>query len=396
MRSEASMQFSEYGLSEDQKALCVSVRALCAKYGETYWRELEKTNAYPDAFVKDLTDGGFLSAMIPEQYGGLGLGVMEGGLILEEINRSGANGGPTHAQMYTMGTVLRHGSESQKAAYLPEIAKGHLRLQAFGVTEPDAGSDTTSISTRAERKGTKYIVNGRKVFISRVLYSDLLLLLCRTTPAEQCKKRTDGLSVLLVDLRRAIGHGLDVNKIDLMVNHHSTELVFDNLEVPTENLIGEEGKGFRYILSSMNAERILVASESIGDGRYFVEKAVGYANARKVFDRPIGQNQGVQFPIAKAYASVESARLMRDKAAHMFDEGGNPGEEANLAKYLGAESAWEAANMCMDIHGGYSMAAEYHIERKFRESRLYRVAPVTQNMVLNYVAQNVLGLPRSY
>jgi acyl-CoA dehydrogenase len=321
---------------------------------------------------------------------------MEGGLILEEINRSGANGGPTHAQMYTMGTVLRHGSPKQKEQYLPEIAKGTLRLQAFGVTEPDAGSDTTSITTRAERNGNRYIVNGRKVFISRVLQSDLLLLLCRTTPAEQCIKRTDGLSVLLVDLRHAIGQGLDVRPLDLMINHHSNELVFDNLEVPTENLVGEEGKGFRYILSSMNAERILIASEAVGDGRYFVEKAVAYANARRVFDRPIGQNQGVQFPVAESYAAVEAARLMRDKAAHMFDAGGNPGEEANLAKYLSAEAAWEAANMCMDLHGGYSMAAEYHIERKFRESRLFRVAPVTQNMVLNYVCQNVLGLPRSY
>jgi acyl-CoA dehydrogenase len=390
------MQFSDYGLTEDQKALCRSVRELCTKYPETYWRELDKAEKYPDAFVKALTDGGFLAAMIPEQFGGMGLGVMEGGLILEEINRSGANGGPTHAQMYTMGTVLRHGSESQKEAYLPEIAKGKLRLQAFGVTEPDAGSDTTSISTRADRQGTKYIVSGRKVFISRVLQSDLMLLLCRTTPAEQCAKRTDGLSVLLVDLRRAVGNGLEVRPLDLLINHHSNELVFDNLEVPTENLIGEEGKGFRYILSSMNAERILIASEAIGDGRYFVEKSVAYANSRKVFDRPIGQNQGVQFPIAKAYTAVEAARLMRDKAAHMFDSGGNPGEEANVAKYLSAEAAWEAANTCMDIHGGYGMAAEYHIERKFRESRLFRVAPVTQNMVLNYVSQNVLGLPRSY
>ena len=390
------MQFSDYGLTDDQKALCRSVRDLCAKYPETYWRELDKQEAYPDTFVKALTDGGFLAAMIPEQYGGMGLGVMEGGLILEEINRSGANGGPTHAQMYTMGTVLRHGNESQKEAYLPEIAKGKLRLQAFGVTEPDAGSDTTSISTRAERKGSQYLVNGRKVFISRVRQSDLMLLLCRTTPAEQCAKRTDGLSVLLVDLRRAVGHGLEVRPLDLMINHHSNELAFDNLEVPAENLVGEEGKGFRYILSSMNAERILIASEAVGDGRYFVEKAVAYANGRRVFDRPIGQNQGVQFPIAQAYMSVEAARLMRDKAARMFDGGANPGEEANAAKFLSAEAAWEAANMCMDIHGGYSMAAEYHIERKFREARLFRVAPVTQNMVLNYVCQNVLGLPRSY
>jgi acyl-CoA dehydrogenase len=297
--------------------------------------------------------------------------------------------------MYIMGTVLRHGSEEQKEAYLPEIAKGKLRLQAFGVTEPDAGSDTTSITTRAERKGSKYIVNGRKVFISRVQQSDMMLLLCRTTPKEQCAKRTDGLSVLLVDLRRARGNGLEVRKIDTMVNHHANELTFENLEVPTENLIGEEGAGFRYILSSMNAERILVASDSIGDGRYFVEKAVAYANERKVFGKLIGQNQGVQYPIARAYAAVEAARLMRNKAAEMFDAGANPGEQANLAKFLGAEAAWQAANMCMDTHGGYGYAREYNVERKFRESRLYMVAPVTNNLVLNYIGQNVLGLPRS-
>jgi alkylation response protein AidB-like acyl-CoA dehydrogenase len=389
------MQFSDYGLNSDQKALCQSVRDLCARYPETYWRETDAEGAYPEAFIQALTDGGFLAALIPEQYGGLGLGVMDGGLILEEINRSGGNAGACHAQMYIMGTVLRHGSPEQKEAYLPEIAKGKLRLQAFGVTEPDAGSDTTSITTRAERKGTKYIVNGRKVFISRVLESDLMLLLCRTTPREQCAKRTDGLSVLLVDLRRAKGNGLEVRPLDLMVNHHSNELMFENLEVPTENLIGEEGAGFKYILSSMNAERILVASDSIGDGRYFVEKAVQYANERKVFGKPIGQNQGVQYPIARAYAAVESARLMRDRAAHMFDEGANPGEEANLAKFLGAEAAWQAANMCMDTYGGYGYATEYNIERKFREARLYMVAPVTNNLVLNYIGQNVLGLPRS-
>ena len=389
------MQFSDYGLTSDQKALCQSVRDLCARYPESYWRETDAEGAYPEAFIKELTDGGFLAALIPEEYGGLGLGVMDGGLILEEINRSGGNAGACHAQMYIMGTLLRHGSPEQKEAYLPEIAKGKLRLQAFGVTEPDAGSDTTSITTRAERKGTKYIVNGRKVFISRVLQSDLMLLLCRTTPKEQCAKRTDGLSVLLVDLRRAKGNGLEVRPLDLMVNHHSNELLFENLEVPTENLIGEEGAGFKYILSSMNAERILVASDSIGDGRYFVEKAVNYANERKVFGKLIGQNQGIQYPIARAYAAVEAARLMRDKAAHMFDSGANPGEEANLAKFLGAEAAWQAANMCMDTHGGYGYAREYNIERKFREARLYMVAPVSNNLVLNFVGQNVLGLPRS-
>ena len=389
------MQFSEFGVSDDQKALCQSVRDLCARFPETYWRGLEKTSAYPTDFINALTEGGFLAAMIPEEFGGLGMGVVEGGLILEEINRSGGNSAPGHAQMYIMGTLLRHGSQEQKDAYLPEIAAGKLRLQAFGVTEPDAGSDTLSITTRAERKGAKYIVNGRKVFISRVEYSDLMLLLARTTPKEQVSKRTEGLSVMLVDLRQAVGNGLEVNPIDTMVNHHACELVFDNLEVPCENLIGEEGQGFRYILSSMNAERILVASESIGDGRYFVEKAIQYANQRKVFGKPIGQNQGIQYPIARAYAAVESARLMRDKAALMFDAGENPGEQANLSKLLGAEAAWQAANMCMDTHGGYGMAVEYNIERKFREARLFMVAPITNNMVLNYLSQNVLGLPRS-
>ena len=389
------MHFSDYGLTSEQRALCQAVRDLCARFPETYWRDLDARTAYPTEFVDALTEGGYLASMIPEEFGGMGLGVMDGGLILEEVNRSGGNSAPGHAQMYIMGTLLRHGSPEQKEAYLPEIAKGTLRLQAFGVTEPDAGSDTMSITTRAVREGTKYVVNGRKVFISRVLQSDLMLLLVRTTPKEQCARRTEGLSVLLVDLRRAIGDGLEVRPIDTMVNHHSNELIIDNLEVPTENLIGEEGMGFRYILSSMNAERILVASESIGDGRYFVERAVQYANERKVFGKPIGQNQGVQYPIARAYAAVECARLMRDKAARLFDEGGNPGEEANLAKLLGAEAAWQAANMCMDTHGGYGMATEYNIERKFRESRLYMVAPVTNNMVLNYISHQVLGLPRS-
>lgn len=389
------MHFSDYGLTSEQRALCQAVRDLCVRFPETYWRDLDARTAYPTEFIDALTEGGYLASMIPEEFGGMGLGVMDGGLILEEVNRSGGNSAPGHAQMYIMGTLLRHGSPEQKEAYLPEIAKGTLRLQAFGVTEPDAGSDTLSITTRAVREGTKYVVNGRKVFISRVLQSDLMLLLVRTTPKEQCARRTEGLSVLLVDLRRAIGDGLEVRPIDTMVNHHSNELIIDNLEVPTENLVGEEGMGFRYILSSMNAERILVASESIGDGRYFVERAVQYANERKVFGKPIGQNQGVQYPIARAYAAVECARLMRDKAARLFDEGGNPGEEANLAKLLGAEAAWQAANMCMDTYGGYGMAAEYNIERKFRESRLYMVAPVTNNMVLNYISHQVLGLPRS-
>jgi len=389
------LQYSDHDLNDDQRALVQSVRDLCARYPESYWRELDKQDGYPTDFIKALTDGGYLSAMIPEQYGGMGLGVTEGALILEEINRSGGNSAPGHAQMYIMGTVLRHGSEEQKQKYLPEIAKGTLRLQAFGVTEPDAGSNTLSLTTRAERKGDKYVVSGRKVFISRVLYSDMMLLLCRTTPLDQVKKRTEGLSVLLVDLNKAKGNGLEVRPIDTMINHHATELTMDGMEVPVENLVGEEGQGFHYILSSMNAERILVASEAIGDGRYFVEKAVRYANERVVFGKPIGQNQGVQYPISRAYAAVEAARLMRDKASQMFDAGGNPGEQANMAKLLAAEASWQAANMCMDTHGGYGVAAEYNIERKFRESRLYMVAPVTNNMVLNYLGQNVLGLPRS-
>ncbi|MBI4083371.1 MAG: acyl-CoA/acyl-ACP dehydrogenase [Candidatus Lambdaproteobacteria bacterium] len=389
------MQYTEYGLNDDRKALCRGVRELCARYGESYWQEVDRVQAYPEAFVRALTEGGYLAAMIPESYGGLGLGVTEGGLILEEINRSGGTAAACHAQMYTMGTVLRHGSPAQKERYLPPIAKGQLRLQAFGVTEPDAGSDTTSISTTAARRGDRYLVNGRKVFISRVKQSDLMLLLVRTTPKEQRGKRTEGLSVLLVDLRQAVGHGLEVRGIETMMNHHTNELTFENLEVPAENLVGEEGQGFRYILSSMNAERILIASESIGDGRYFVERSVAYANQRVVFDKPIGQNQGVQYPIARAYAAVEAARLMRDRAAEMFDQGENPGAEANMAKLLGADAAWQAANACMDTHGGYAYTREYGIERKFRETRLYLTAPVTNNMVLNYVSQNVLGLPRS-
>ena len=390
------MQFSDFGMSDDQKALCASVRALCARYGDDYWRKLDDNTEYPTDFVNALTEGGYLAAMIPEQYGGMGLGVMDGSLILEEINRAGCNAAASHAQMYIMGTLLRHGSEGQKEAYLPGIARGDIRLQAFGVTEPDAGTDTTSITTKAEKRDRKYIVNGRKVFISRVLHSDLMLLLVRTTPKEQCAKKTEGLSVLLVDLKRAVGDGLEVRPIETMVNHQTNELVFDNLEVPAENLIGEEGMGFRYILSSMNAERVLVASEGIGDGRYFIERAVAYANQRVVFDRPIGQNQGIQFPIARAYAHIEAARMVRDRAAQMFDEGGNPGQEANMAKLLASEASWEAANACMDTYGGYAYAKEYHIERKFRECRLLMTAPISNNLVLSFIGQQVLGLPRSF
>ncbi len=390
------MQFSDYGMSDDQKALCRSVSELCARYPEEYWRKLDDGNEYPTGFVNALTEGGYLAALIPEQYGGMGLGVMDGSLILEEINRAGCNAAASHAQMYIMGTLLRHGSEGQKEAYLPGIASGEIRLQAFGVTEPDAGTDTTSISTRAEKQGKNYVINGRKVFISRVLHSDMMLLLVRTTPKEQCARKTEGMSVLLVDLKRAVGDGLEVRPIETMVNHQTNELLFDNLKVPAENLIGEEGQGFRCILSAMNAERILVASEGIGDGRYFVEKAVAYANSRVVFDRPIGQNQGVQFPIARAYAHIEAARLVRDRAAAMFDGGGNPGQEANMAKLLASEASWEAANACMDTYGGYAYAKEFHIERKFRESRLLMTAPISNNLVLSYLGEKVLGLPRSF
>ncbi len=390
------MQFSDYGLTDEQKALCQSVRELCARYPDTYWMKLDEDHTYPTEFVEALTEGGYLAAMIPEQYGGMGLGVKEGSLILEEISRAGCNAAASHAQMYIMGTLLRHGSEGQKEAYLPDIASGKTRLQAFGVTEPDAGTDTTRITTRAERKGNKYIVNGRKVFISRVLHSDLMLLLVRTTPRDQCAKKTDGITTLLVDLNRAVGDGLEVTPIATMVNHQTNELVFENLEVPVENLIGEEGKGFRYILSSMNAERILVASEGVGDGRYFVEKAVDYANSRVVFDRPIGQNQGIQFPIARAYASVEAARLVRDRAAEMFDQGENPREQANMYRLLASEAPCEAATACMDTYGGYGYAKEYHIERKYRECRLLKTAPISNNLVLSFLGQQVLGLPRSF
>ena len=382
--------------TSEHRELRQAVRDVCAQFSENYWRELDEAHKYPEEFIQALTTGGFLAAIIPEKYGGMGLTVSEGGLILEEINHCGGNAAPGHAQMYIMGSLLRHGSAEQKQEYLPQIASGKLRLQAFGVTEPDAGSDTTSITTNAVREGKKYVINGRKVWISRVLQSDLMLLLARTTPKDQCVKRTDGLSLFLVDLREAIGNGLEVNPLQTMINHHTNELVFEDLSVPVESMVGEEGKGFRYILSSMNAERILVASESIGDGWYFIEKATGYANSRKVFGRAIGKNQSIAHPIGKAYMHLRAAMLMRNEAADMFNQGGNPGNEANSAKYLAAEAAWMAANTCMDVHGGYSMSVEYHIERKFREARLYMVAPVSQNMVLNFVCQKVLGLPRSF
>ena len=373
-----------------------SVRSICRKYPDEYWRELDAELAYPEAFVEDITKNGFLAALIPEEYGGSGLGIMEASIILEEINRSGGNAGACHAQMYTMGTLLRHGSLEQKRAYLPKIADGTLRLQAFGVTEPNTGTDTTKLRTFAEKKGDKYIVNGQKVFISRAEHSDLMILLVRTTPLEQVKKKTEGLSVLLVNLKESVGNGLTIKPIRTMMNHATTELFMEDLEVPAANLIGEEGKGFRYILDGMNAERILIAAECIGDGRWFVERAANYAKERVVFNRPIGQNQGIQFPIAKAHVQIEAADLMRIKAAELFDRGESCGAEANMAKLLAADASWEAANAALQTHGGYGFTEEYDIERKFRETRLYQVAPISTNLILSYVSEHVLGLPRSY
>jgi acyl-CoA dehydrogenase len=381
-------------LTDEQRALKAGVAEICKRYPGEYWRQLDQERAYPEAFVAELTRAGYLAALIPPEYGGAGLGIFEGGLILETINAAGGNAAACHAQMYIMGTVLRHGSEAQKRRYLPAIATGELRLQAFGVTEPNSGSDTTKLQTTAVRRGDRYVVNGQKMFISRVLQSDLMLLLARTTPVDRVKRKTDGLSVFLFDLRQA--QGLEVRPLRMMMNHSTNALFFDQVEIPAESLIGEEGRGFAYILDGMNAERILVASDSLGDGRWFVEKAVGYSNQRVVFGRPIGANQGVQFPIAKAHMAVEAAELMRNKAAALFDAGQPCGPEANMAKYLAAEAAWEAANACVDCHGGYGFAEEYDVERKFREARLYKTAPINQNLVMAYVGEHVLGLPRSY
>ena len=381
-------------LTEEQIALKKAVYDLCKLYPGEYWRALDEKREYPEAFVQELTKAGYLAALIPEAYGGGGLGILEGGLILEEINRSGGNAAACHAQMYIMGTLLRYGSEAQKARYLPRLASGELRLQAFGVTEPNAGSDTTKLQTMAVRQGDEYVINGQKIFISRVLQSDLMLLLARTTPLSEVRKRTDGLSVFLIDIRELVG--FTVRPLRTMLNHSTNVLFFDNVRVPADSLIGVEGKGFSYILDGMNAERILVASESIGDGHWFVDKAVQYAKERVIFDKPIGANQGVQFPIAKAHMAVEAADLMRLKAAALFEAEAPCGAEANMAKYLGAEAAWEAANACLDCHGGYGFAAEYDVERKFRETRLYKTAPVNNNLVLAYVGQHVLGMPRSY
>ena len=372
------------------------VRDVCSRFDSSYWQKLEDASGYPEAFVQALSQAGWLAALIPEAYGGSGVSLTEASIILEEINRSGANSGACHAQMYTMGTLLRHGSPEQKRRYLPRIASGELRLQSFGVTEPTTGTDTTKIKTFAEKHGNTYIINGQKVWISRVQHSDVLLLLARTTPFDRVKKKTEGLSVFLVDLHGSTEKGLTVRPIRNMVNHETNELFFDNFEVPSENLIGEEGKGFSYILDGMNAERILIAAECIGDGYWFLDKARHYASERIVFDRPIGQNQGIQFPIAQAYAHVRAADLMRYEAAHLFDAGQPCGAEANMAKLLAADASWEAANVCLQTHGGYGFAAEYDIERKFRETRLYQVAPISTNLILAYVAEHVLGLPRSY
>jgi len=373
-----------------------AVGKLCAQFPGSYWRALDRDMAYPASFVQALTEAGWLGALIPEDFGGSGLPLSAAAVILEEIHRSGGNAGACHAQMYTMGTLLRHGSEAQKRQYLPKIADGTLRLQAFGVTEPSSGTDTGALRTTARRDGPDYVINGQKIWTSRAEHSDLMLLLARTTPLKERMKKTEGLSVLLVDMREALGNGLTLRPIRTMMNHATTEVFFDNLRVPAENLVGEEGKGFRYILSGMNAERILIASECIGDAKWFIEHSVAYAKDRQVFDRPIGQNQGIQFPIAKAYANMRAAELMVKQALALYETGGNPGAEANMAKMLAADASNEAANVAVQTHGGFGFAEEYDIERKFRETRLYQVAPISTNLILSYLAEHVLDLPRSY
>ncbi len=380
----------------DYPEIRAGVRALCAGFPPEYFRDIDARRAYPEAFVDALTRAGWLAALIPAEYGGSGLGVCEASVVMEEINRAGGNAGACHGQMYNMGTVLRHGSAEQKARYLPAIARGELRLQSMAVTEPTAGTDTAAIQTVAVPKGDRYVVNGQKVWTSRVQHSDLMILLARTTPMAQVKKRSEGLSIFIVDLREAVGHGLTVRPIANMVNHETNELFFDNLEIPAENLIGEEGRGFRYILDGLNAERAIIAAECIGDGYWFIDKVTRYAGERVVFGRPIGQNQGVQFPIAEAYIELEAANLMRYRACELFDAGKPCGAEANMAKYLAAKASWEAANACLQFHGGFGFAADYDVERKFRETRLYQVAPISTNLILSYVAEHVLGLPRSF
>ncbi|MBB3710500.1 acyl-CoA dehydrogenase [Limimaricola variabilis] len=373
-----------------------AVRALCAEFPAEYHRRIDQERGYPEEFVEALTRAGWMAALIPEAYGGSGLGLMEASVIMEEINRAGGNSGACHGQMYNMNTLVRHGSEEQRQKYLPKIASGELRLQSMGVTEPTTGTDTTKIKTTAVKRGDRYVVNGQKVWISRVQHSDLMILLARTTPLSEVKKKSEGLSIFLVDIAQAMKTGMTVKPILNMVNHETNEIFFDELEIPEENLIGEEGMGFKYILTGLNAERTLIAAECIGDGYWFTDRVVDYVSGREVFGRPIGQNQGVQFPIAEAYIEIEAANLMREKACRLFDAGEPCGAEANMAKYLAAKASWEAANACLQFHGGYGFAAEYDVERKFRETRLYQVAPISTNLILSYVAEHVLGLPRSF
>jgi len=373
-----------------------AVRALCAEFPAEYFRRIDEARGYPEEFVDALTKAGWMAALIPQEYGGSGLGLTEASVIMEEINRAGGNSGACHGQMYNMGTLLRHGSQAQKERYLPKIASGELRLQSMAVTEPTTGTDTTRIRTTAERRGDKYVINGQKVWISRIQHSDLMILLARTTPLDQVTKKSEGMSIFIVDLREAIGKGMSVQPILNMVNHETNELFFENLEIPAENLIGEEGKGFKYILDGLNAERTLIAAECIGDGYWFIDKVTKYVNERVVFGRPIGQNQGVQFPIAKAYVNLEAANLMRYKACELFDAHQACGAQANMAKMLAADASWEAANACLQFHGGFGFAAEYDVERKFRETRLYQVAPISTNLILAYVGEHVLGMPRSF
>ena len=372
------------------------VRAVCAEFPDEYHRKIDHDRAYPEAFVDALTKAGWMAALIPEEYGGSGLSLTAASVIMEEINRAGGNSGACHGQMYNMNTLVRHGSEEQKRLYLPKIASGELRLQSMGVTEPTAGTDTTKITTTAVRKGDRYVINGQKVWISRVKHSDLMILLARTTPLEQVEKKSQGLSIFIVDIHDAVKSGMSVRPIDNMVNHQTNELFFDNLEIPVENLIGEEGMGFKYIMTGLNAERALIAAECIGDGYWFVDKVAAYTSERKVFGRPIGQNQGVQFPIAEAFIEVEAADLMRYKACALFDADKPCGAEANMAKYLAAKASWEAGNACIQFHGGFGFACEYDVERKFRETRLYQVAPISTNLILSYIAEHVLGMPRSF
>lgn len=383
-------------LTDDYEEIREGVRALCGQFPAEYHRKVDEERGYPEAFVDALTREGWMAALIPEEYGGSGLGLAEASVIMEEINRAGGNSGACHGQMYNMSTLVRHGSEEQRQRILPKLVSGELRLQSMGVTEPTTGTDTTQLKTTAVRKGDRYVVNGQKVWISRVQHSDLMILLARTTPASEVRKRSDGLSIFLVDVKDAMANGMEVKPIANMVNHETNELFFDNLEIPVENLIGEEGQGFKYILTGLNAERALIAAECIGDGYWFTDKVTEYAKERVVFGRPIGQNQGVQFPIAEAFIEVEAANLMRWQACRLFDTGQPCGAEANMAKYLAAKASWEAANACIQFHGGFGFANEYDVERKFRETRLYQVAPISTNLILSYVAEHVLGLPRSF